>query len=75
MSTNNKCRVMVDQYIPTSNGLGLKNISVPCGSTGYYGSEVRCEECSKERPWYICEHGVDHRGDGDCYCHLCEMAA
>lgn len=71
MSTNNNCTVMVDQYIP--DGADYKNVPVPCGSTGVNGEEVRCEECSQERPWYICKHGVDHSGEGDCACSACEL--
>jgi len=65
------CENTVDQYIP--NGFDYKVVTLPCGSTGIDGQELRCEKCSKVRPWYMCEHGVDHSGDGDCLCAACEL--
>ena len=66
-NTCNTCTNEVVQHIPS--GYGYKDVSLPCGSTGIHGDELRCEACSNIKPWYICEkHGTDV-SEHDCpYC-------
>ena len=64
-----KCERTVIQYVPS--GYDYKAVEVRCGSTGHDGAEARCEDCSQERPWYICQHGNDISVTG--YCGRCEM--
>lgn len=47
-----------------------KCVPAKCGSTSIHGTELRCEECSKRRPWYICKHGKDV---SEFMCGACEI--
>jgi hypothetical protein len=51
------CRAAVEQTVP--NGFDYKVLVMKCGDTSIYGDELRCDECSQVRPWYICKHGRD----------------
>jgi len=65
------CRAKMEQVVP--NGpYDYKTVDAVCGQTSIHGTELRCEDCSKKRPWYICEHGKDHRHH-DMACFECEM--
>ena len=62
------CTNMVEHVVPTK--YHYKTVVMRCGSTGYYGAEVRCESCeAKGSPWYICRHGNDVSEYG---CDACE---
>jgi len=54
---NMGCRKPVEQSVPS--GFDYKIVVMKCGDTSIYGEELRCEECSQVRPWYICKHGRD----------------
>ena len=54
-----RCKNTVDQWVPATDWGHGSLITLPCGSTSIYGSELRCHICSKETPWYICRHGND----------------
>jgi hypothetical protein len=54
------------QTVPTHGGMSDKSVPAKCGQTGYYGDEVRCSDCQKKRPWYICRHGNDI-SEWDCF--------
>jgi uncharacterized protein CbrC (UPF0167 family) len=67
-NTCNNCKTEVEQLVP--NGLyDYKFVSLPCGSTGINGDELRCDKCEHIKPWYICDrHGTDV-SEHDCpYC-------
>lgn len=62
------CNNKVDQSVP--DGFLYKTISMKCGSTSIYGTELRCDECSNQRPWYMCPHGVD-LSEREMACNAC----
>ena len=68
MSCDNTVQVWVEDGPDSHN---YREVTYTCGSTGIYGQEVRCEDCSTERPWYICPHGKDISSTG--YCGRCEL--
>jgi hypothetical protein len=51
------CGKAMEQVVPTK--WDYKVVPAKCGQTSIHGTELRCEECSKRRPWYICKHGQD----------------
>lgn len=52
------CRTEVEQMVFSGN-FDYKIVVMKCGDTGVHGDELRCDECSQVRPWYICRHGRD----------------
>jgi hypothetical protein len=63
------CGVAMLQTVP--NGpYDYKESPAKCGQTSIHGSELRCDKCSKKRPWYICKHGRDV---SEYQCDTCEM--
>lgn len=62
------CGAKMEQVVPTK--WDYKLVIAKCGQTSIYGTELRCEKCSQERPWYICKHGND---TSEYMCGRCEM--
>ena len=62
------CGKKMEQVVPTR--WDYKIVPAVCGQTSIHGTELRCEECSKKRPWYICKHGNDV---SEYCCGRCEM--
>jgi hypothetical protein len=52
------CGTKMMQTVPASLW-DYKEVPAKCGQTSIHGTELRCEKCSKKRPWYICKHGND----------------
>jgi hypothetical protein len=78
-----RCKNKVTQMVP--RGYGYKEVKTRCGSTGIYGQELLCEECTakaerayphgwKDTPGDICKHGtyVGDAGGPDYICGECE---
>jgi len=57
------CNNKVDQSVP--DGFLYKTISMKCGSTSIYGTELQYDECSNQRP-----HGVD-LSEREMACNAC----
>ncbi len=78
MSCKNRVSVFVER------GFGHREIKVPCGSTGPFGTVELCPTCMtkaekkypqgwRHYPGDTCKHGVYLNPDYDCNCGRCEM--
>ena len=70
-----RCNNTLEQVVPTR--YSSKLVPMTCGSTGYYGDPVYCDECTakfNKRGYmpYECPHGMDMRPEG-AMCHYCEF--